>query len=78
MIRSLKKCGICTAADGSEDFEIHLEGMEDYKVNMEESAESDDEDPFLDVSGEEMEDEQSDDLSDEVEESQYSADGEDD
>ena len=75
VIRSFKKCGISTAADGSEDFQIHLEGMEDYKVNMEESDESDDEDPFLDVSEEEMDAEQSDDLRDEVQES---SDGEDD
>ena len=43
----------------------YLEGMEDYKVNTEESNESDDEDPFLDVSEEEMDAEQSDDLRDE-------------
>lgn len=67
--RSFKKCGISTAAYGSEDFQIHLEGMEDYKVNMEESDKSDDEDPFLDVSEEEMDAEQSDGLSDELEES---------
>ena len=29
--RSFKKCGISVAADGSEDFEIHLEGMENYR-----------------------------------------------
>ena len=30
--RSFKKCGISVAADGSEDFEIHLEGVENYRV----------------------------------------------
>ena len=31
--RSFKKCGISVAADGSEDFEIHLEGVENYRAN---------------------------------------------
>ena len=30
IIRSFKKCGVSVAADGSEDFAIHLEGVEDY------------------------------------------------
>ncbi len=29
-VRVFKKCGIFTAADGSEDFEIHVEGLENY------------------------------------------------
>ena len=29
-LKSFKKCGISVAADGSEDFEIHLEGLDNY------------------------------------------------
>ncbi len=29
-VRAFKKCGISTAADGSKDFEIHVEGLENY------------------------------------------------
>ena len=31
-VRAFKKCGISVAADGSENYEIHLEGLEDYEV----------------------------------------------
>ena len=50
-VRSFKKCGISVAADGSEDFEIHLEGqgLEDYKIaEMDDHSNSD---PFADASG---------------------------
>ena len=33
IVRSFKKCEISVAPDGSEDSEIHLEGLEDYQVN---------------------------------------------
>ena len=46
VIRSFKKCGISVAADGSEDFEIHLEDVEDYQVNQEDEFSSDSEDPL--------------------------------
>ena len=45
--RSFKKCGISIAADGSEEFEIHLEGLEDYRVCVSADDSSDMEaDPF--------------------------------
>ena len=51
IIRSFKKCGISVAADGSEDFEIHLEGLGDYQVNQDAEFSTDsDEDPFADLS----------------------------
>ena len=46
VIRSFKKCGISVAVDGSEYFEIHLEGVEDYQVNQEDEFSSDSEDPL--------------------------------
>ena len=58
-IRAFKKCGISTAADGSEDFEINLEGLDDYEVKMDDEVESGNEDedgnedPFADLSEEE-------------------------
>lgn len=33
--RSFKKCGISVAIDGSEDDQIHIEGLEDYSVEDE-------------------------------------------
>ena len=48
-VTSFKKCGISTAADGSEDFEIHLEGLEDYEVKMNDPSTDDDGDPFVDL-----------------------------
>ena len=48
IVRSFKKCGISIAADGSEDFEVHLEGLEDYQVNRDDCNDS--EDPFADLS----------------------------
>ena len=54
-MRSFKKCGISTAADGSEDFEIHLEGFEDYEYSRND-VDVDDEDPFAYLSGEESSD----------------------
>ena len=41
--RSMK---FSVAADGSEYFEIHLEGVEDYQVNQEDEFSSDSEDPL--------------------------------
>ena len=52
--RSFKKCGISVAADGSEDFEIHFEGVEDYRVNADDAL-SDTEDSFACVSDDDME-----------------------
>ena len=57
-IRAFKKCGISTAADGSEDFEINLEGLDDYEVKMDEvesgnEDEDGNEDPFADLSEDE-------------------------
>ena len=47
-VRAFKKCGISVAADGSENYEIHLEGLEDYEVDVGDTI-SDDEDPFADL-----------------------------
>ena len=61
VIRSFKKCGISVAADGSEDFEIHLESLEDYQVNQDAEFSSDsDEDPFADLSDGDLSDTESD------------------
>ena len=49
-VRALKKCGISTAADGSEDFEIHLEGVEDYKFTMDCAEDDIEDDPFANLS----------------------------
>ena len=50
-VRSFKKCRISVAADGSEDFEIHLEGLEKYEVGEVDSQDTDDgDDPFADLS----------------------------
>ena len=40
IVRSFKKCGISVATDGSEDFEVHLEGLEDYQVNRDNCSDS--------------------------------------
>ena len=45
---------IFVAADGSEEFEIHLEGVENYRVNVGDAL-SDTEDPFACVSDNSME-----------------------
>ena len=47
-VRAFIKCGISDAADGSENYEIHLEGLEDYEVDVGDTI-SDDEDPFADL-----------------------------
>ena len=53
--RSFKKCGISiNCADGSEDFEVHLEGMEDFQVNCNDLSDS--KDPFANVSGDDSSD----------------------
>lgn len=50
--RSFKKCGISVAADGSEDSEIHIEGLEEYTIEVDSSSEEEslfaesDTDPF--------------------------------
>jgi hypothetical protein len=62
IVRSFKKCGISVAADGSEDSEIHLEGLEDYQVDRDVSSDS--EDPFADLSDDDMECDPFDQLSD--------------
>ena len=52
-ICSFKKCGISTAADGSEDFEINIEGLDNYVApifdSLVDGTESDD-DQFGDLS----------------------------
>ena len=50
IITSFKKCEISIAADGSEDYEIHLKGVEDYEVNQEDECSSDSEDPSAELS----------------------------
>ena len=60
IIRSFKKCGISVAADGSDDSEIRLE---DYQVNNINDC-SDNEDPFANLSGDDMEIDPFDQLSD--------------
>ena len=52
--RSFKKCGISVATDGSEDFEIHLEGVENNRVTTNDAL-NDTEDPFEYVSDDSME-----------------------
>ena len=47
-VRAFKKCGISVAADGSENYEIHLDGLEDYEVDVGDTI-SDDDDPFADL-----------------------------
>ena len=47
--RSFRKCGIAVAIDGSEDSEIHIEGIDDYAIEDEEDEEFTDEDPFDDI-----------------------------
>ena len=44
IVRSFKKCGISVSADGSEDRDIHIEGLEDYVFKHSDSASSGD--PF--------------------------------
>ena len=51
IIRSFKKCGITTAADGSEDDQVHIEGVEGYAMplpekefHLESSSDDDDND----------------------------------
>ena len=54
-VRSFKKCGISVViiisvvADGSEDFEIHVEGLEDYEVKVHDIDTGEDEDPFANL-----------------------------
>ena len=50
VVRSFKKCGISVAIDGSEDSEIHINGLEDYVVEGGDSEEeyTEEEDPFAD------------------------------
>ena len=69
VVRSFKKCGISVAPDGSEDTEIHLEGLEDYQVNPNRDIDdcSDNEDPFANLSGDEVEIDPFDQLSDDDE-----------
>ena len=49
-----KKCGITVAVDGSEDSEIHTEGIDDYAVEDEEDEEFTNEDPFADIKNEDV------------------------
>lgn len=61
-MRAFKKCGISTAADGSEDFEIHLEGLEDYTCSLDD-MEAEEGDPFADLSDDTIEESGEDDES---------------
>ena len=47
IVRSFKKCGISVPIDGSEDDQIHIQGLEDYAV--EEDDDYIDGDPFSDI-----------------------------
>ena len=66
--RTFKICGISIASDGSEDFKIHLEGIEDYKANVDTENDDDmdtddddeEEDPFPELSGIEASEDDSD------------------
>ncbi len=49
-VRSFKKCGISVATDGSEDFEINIEGLEDYVAPASPVDEIESDDPFGDLS----------------------------
>ena len=48
IIRSFKKCGISAPIDGSEDDQIHIQGLEEYTVE-EEDDDYTDGDPFSDI-----------------------------
>jgi len=52
VIHCFKKCGTAVAIDGSEDSEIHIEGIDDYIIEDEEDKESTDEDPFAEIENE--------------------------
>ena len=45
----LKKCGISVAIDSSEDSEINISVLEDYKVGKSKDKTDDDTDPFEDM-----------------------------
>ena len=47
IVRSFKKCGISVPIDGSEDDQIHIQGLEEYSV--EEEDDDTDGDPFSDI-----------------------------
>ena len=67
-VRAFRKCGISVAADGSEDFDIHLEGLEDYEideVNDLDDLDADSEDPFANLSDNSLTEDSSDDDSSE-------------
>ena len=42
IVRSFKKCGISMSADGSEDDDIHIQGLEDYVFNQSDLASPED------------------------------------
>ena len=42
IVRSFKKCGISVSADGSEDDDIHIQGLEDYVFNQSDLASPED------------------------------------
>ena len=46
--RAFRKCGISVAVDGSEDVEIHIEGLEDYTVDTDDEHTDTGDDPFSD------------------------------
>ena len=48
IVRSFKKCGISVPIDGSEDEQIHIQGLEEYAVE-EEDDDYTDGDPFSDI-----------------------------
>ena len=48
-VRSFRKCGISVAADGSEDFDINLEGLNVYRIDYTDDSYTDVEDPFADM-----------------------------
>ena len=46
--RAFRKCGISVVVYGSEDDEIHIEGLEDYTVDTDDEHTNTGDDPFSD------------------------------
>ncbi len=58
IVRSFKKCGVSVAADGSEDADIHIEGLDDYTIGSKSEEDGYGTDPFAsDVTSDSGEDE---------------------
>ena len=58
IVRAFKKCGVSVAADGSEDADIHIEGLDDYTIGSKSEEDGYGTDPFAsDVTSDSGEDE---------------------